>query len=59
MKLGAATKLDKRNTKTSKKLDDDVTLPNFDVIVFFNLWPIWSNPDVGFWIPGLQYLHFH
>ena len=52
MKLGAVTKLDKRNTKTSQKLDDDVTLPNFDVIVFLNLWP-------NGWIPGLQYLDFH
>ena len=35
MKLGAVTKLDKRNTATSKKIDDDAMSSNFDVIVFF------------------------
>ena len=35
MKLGAVTKLDKRNKTTSKKFDDDVILANWDVIVIF------------------------
>ena len=34
MKLGPVTKLDKRNTATSKKIDDDVMSANCDVIVF-------------------------
>ena len=34
MKLGPVTKRDKENTGTSKKLDDDAMLANFDVIVF-------------------------
>ena len=33
MKLGAVTKLDKRNKTASKKFDDDIMLENFDVIV--------------------------
>ena len=33
MKLGPITKLDKRNTTTSKKID--VILVNYDVIVIF------------------------
>ena len=35
MKLGPVTKLDKRNTATSKKIDDDVMSKNGEVIVFF------------------------
>ena len=35
MKLGPAIKLDKKNTATSKKIDDDVMSVNCDVIVFF------------------------
>ena len=35
MKLGPVTKLDKRNTATSRKLDDDVLSANNDVIVTF------------------------
>ena len=35
MKLGTVTKLDKRNTATSKKFDNDVMLPNCDIIVIF------------------------
>ena len=35
MKLGPVTKINKRNTSTSKKHDDDVILENFDVIVIF------------------------
>ena len=33
MKLGPATKLDKKNKTPSKKFDDDVMLENYDVIV--------------------------
>ena len=36
MKLGSVTKLDKSNRATSKKINDDVMLPNFDVFVFFH-----------------------
>ena len=35
MKVGPVTKLNKKNTATSKKLDDDVLLANDDVIVTF------------------------
>ena len=35
MKLELVTKRHKKNTKTSKKIDDDVLLPNCGVIVFF------------------------
>ena len=35
MKLGPVTKLDKRNTATSKNVDGDVMSGNCDVIVFF------------------------
>ena len=35
MKLGLVTKLDKRNKTTSDKLDDDVMLTHFDLIVIF------------------------
>ena len=37
MKLGPVTKLDKKNTKTSKKNYDDVVSANFDVIVIFRV----------------------
>ena len=33
MKLGPATKLDKKNKTPSKNFDDDVMLENYDVIV--------------------------
>ena len=33
MKLGPVNKFDKRNTVTSKKIDDDVMSANFGVIV--------------------------
>ena len=47
MKLGPVTKFHKRN-KTSKKIDGDVMSENCAVIViFFNLWPIWSDPEAG------------
>ena len=35
MKFGPVTKLDKRNKKTSKKIENDVILTNCDVIVIF------------------------
>ena len=34
MKLGGVTKLDKRNKKASKKVDDDVISENCDVFHF-------------------------
>ena len=37
MKLGAVTKLDKRNKTTSKKFDDDFVSENCDVIVIFQI----------------------
>ena len=49
MKLGLVTKLDKRNKTMSKKFGDDVMSGNRDVIVIFsNIWPIWSNPEAEF-----------
>ena len=50
MKLEAVTKLDNRNSATSKKIDDDVTSANYDAIVIF---PIYGQvaairkPDPG------------
>ena len=38
MKLGAVTKLDKRNTSTLKKFDDYVMLTNCDVVVIFPIY---------------------
>ena len=35
MKIGPVTKIDKRNTETSKKIDDDVMSKNCDVIIVF------------------------
>ena len=43
MKLGAVTKIDKKNTVNSKKIDDDVMLVNSDAIVFFFI----RQPDSG------------
>ena len=37
MKLGPVTKLDKRNTATSRKFHDDVMLANLDVIIFVHI----------------------
>ena len=49
MKLGPVTKLDKRNKTTTKKINDHVMLANCEVIVIFtDLWPIWTNPEAGF-----------
>ena len=59
MKLGLVTKLDKKNTATLKKIDDNVMLGSCDVNVFFsNLWLIWSNLEAEFRMYGLQNLHF-
>ena len=38
MKLGLVIKLDKKNTATSKKFDDDVISTNCDVIVIFRIY---------------------
>ena len=38
MKLGAVTKLDKRNKTTPKKFDDNVMSANYDVIVIFPIY---------------------
>ena len=38
MKHRILTKPDKRNTATSKKIDDDVMTANCDVIVFFPIY---------------------
>ena len=35
MKIGPVTKIDKRNTETSKKFDDKVMSKNCDVIIVF------------------------
>ena len=49
MKPVSVTKLDKRNNTASKKIDDGVISVNCDVVVIFsNLWPIWSYPETGF-----------
>ena len=54
MELGPVPKLDRKNTKTSDKFDDDVISGSCDVIVFFpDLWSIWSNPEAGFLTHGL------
>ena len=37
MKLGPVTKIDKRNTATSNKFDDDVISVNFNVIVILTI----------------------
>ena len=48
MKLGPATKLDRREKSASKHFDGDVMSANCDVIVICsNLWPAWSNPNSG------------
>ena len=38
MKLGPVTKLDKRNKKASKKIDDSVMSTNCDVIIIFPIY---------------------
>ena len=50
MKLGPATKLDKRNNTTSKKFDDDVMSENCDVIAIFLIYGQFRailKPDFG------------
>ena len=50
MKLGPATKLDKRNKTTSKKVDVDVMSENCDVIVIFRIFGQFGavrRPDSG------------
>ena len=54
MKLGPMTKLGKRNSAMSKKIDDDDMSASYDVIdIVFFLWPILSNLDAGFRTHGL------
>ena len=38
MKLRPVTKIDKKNTPTSKKFDDDIMSSNCDVIVIFPIY---------------------
>ena len=50
MNLGPVTKFDKRNTSTSKNIDDNVMSTNCDVIVFFPIYgQFWTirKPDSG------------
>ena len=50
MKAGPVTKLDKRNTATSKKIEDDVMSANCDVIVIFPIYGhfgAYREPDSG------------
>ena len=50
MQLGAVTKTDKRNTATSKKVDDDIILANCDVVVIFLIYRQFEamrKPDFG------------
>ena len=50
MKLGPVTKLDKRNTTTLKKFDDDVMLASCNVIVIFLIYGQFGaiqKPDSG------------
>ena len=50
MKLGPASKHDKRSTAMSKKTDDDVMSANCDVVVFFPIYGEFSavrKPDSG------------
>ena len=50
MELGPVTKLDKRNTATSKKIDDDIITANCDVIVVFLVFGQFAaipKPDSG------------
>ena len=50
MKLEPVIKLDKKNTATSKKFDDDAISANFDVIIFFPIYGQFAairKPDSG------------
>ena len=60
MKLRSVIKLDKTNTATSKKFDDNVMLGNYDAIfIAANFWPIWGDTEAKFRANDLQSLHFH
>ena len=48
MKLGPATKDDKRNMGTSKKIDDDVRSVNCDVVAFFQFMANFRHPEARF-----------
>ena len=50
MKLGAVTKLDKKNMATSKKFDHGFKSTNFDVIAIFSIYGLFGatwNPNSG------------
>ena len=54
MKPRLVTKLDKTNTTTSNKFDDDLMSANCDAIVFFSIYgQICSYPEAGLWTHGL------
>ena len=59
MKLGAVTKLDKRNKTTSKKFDNDIVWRSCDMIAIFPIYgqfgAIWK---AGFQTHSLQNLNF-
>ena len=58
MKLGPATKQDKRNKTTYEKFDNDVMLVNYDVIIIF---PVYGQFE-AIQKPGLHFglnLHFN
>ena len=42
MKLRTVAKLDKRNTATSNKFDDDFVSSNYDVIAFFPIYGLFA-----------------
>ena len=44
MKLGAISKLDKRNKSTSKLFENDFMAANYDVIVFFQFMAVTRKP---------------
>ena len=57
MKFGPVTKLDKRNTTSKRKNKKTWQWRHVGKLWrrchFFDLWPIWSNPEAGFWTSGL------
>ena len=53
MKLGPVPKLDKRNKATSKNLAIRYVSKLGHHCHFSDLWPIWSNLEVGFWMHSL------
>ena len=48
MKLGPVTKLDQRNTTTSKDFDDDVIWTNCDVTIFFPIYGQFASIRKGY-----------